>query len=166
MRGNDWRALELAVVRLLSHCGWKSVQDVGGSGDKGADILAVRPSAGNKNDTYLFQVKAVTGGGYIGVSALDQALQGQGHYGARIVVVATNGDFRKSALKRRDQLQKEGFDIRLWNGSTLHGLLSKWPDYQIAKKPLRGYQKTSCKRLSRITVAGKKEPFHCSDGAG
>lgn len=77
MRGDDWRALELAVVRLISHCGWSSVQDVGGSGDKGADILAVRPSAENDLDTYLFQVKAVSGGSYVGVPALDQALQGQ-----------------------------------------------------------------------------------------
>jgi hypothetical protein len=42
MAGGDWRALELAVSRLLLHCGWKNIQYVGESGDKGADVLAVR----------------------------------------------------------------------------------------------------------------------------
>ncbi len=167
MRGNDWRALELAIVRLLSHCGWNSVQDVGGSGDKGADILAVRPSNEKNYDTYLLQVKSVTGGGYVGVSALDQALQGQGHYGSRIVVVATNGDFRNSALKRRDQLQREGFDIRLWNGSTLHGLLNSWPDYPIAKKPLRDYQKSIVEKVVNNYDGGKKKSlFIVATGLG
>ena len=39
MSGEDWRALELAVARLMLHCGWTNVQDVARSGDKGADIL-------------------------------------------------------------------------------------------------------------------------------
>ena len=62
MEGRDWRALELAVARMLLHCGWHNVQDVGQTGDKGADILAVRPSKDSPNgETYLFQVKSVSG---------------------------------------------------------------------------------------------------------
>ncbi len=167
MRGDDWRALELAVVRLISHCGWSSVQDVGGCGDKGADILAVRPSAENDLDTYLFQVKAVSGGSYVGVPALDQALQGQGHYGAKIAVVATNGDFTKSALKRRDQLQREGFDIRLWNGAFMRKLLDKWPDYQFAKKDLREYQSKIVEKVVKNYEEGRRKSlFIVATGLG
>lgn len=61
MEGNDWRALELAVVRLLSHCGWRAVQDVGRSGDKGADILAVYRSGSGKEIHILSRLKLFLG---------------------------------------------------------------------------------------------------------
>lgn len=166
-QGDDWRGLELAVVRLLSHCGWKDVQDVGRSGDKGADILAVHSRDGVKGDTYLVQVKAVTGGSYVGVSALNQALQGQGHYGAKIVVVATNGDFTKSALKRRDELISQGFDIRLWNGVFLHKLLDQWPEYTPGRKELRPYQKRIVdKIISNFEEKRRKSLFIVATGLG
>ena len=168
MQGDDWRALELAVVRLLSHCGWNSVQDVGGSGDKGADILAIRPVSRREGDTYLFQVKAVSGGAYIGVSAINQALQGQGHYGTKIAVVATNGDFTNSALKRRDELHKQGFDVRLWNGVFLRKLLEQWPDYTLSKKDLREeYQEPILQKLIHNYDNGiRKNLFIVATGLG
>ena len=167
MEGNDWRALELAVVRLLSHCGWRAVQDVGRSGDKGADILAVYRSGSGEGDTYLVQVKAVSGGSYVGITALDQALQGQGHYGTKITIVATNGDFTNSALKRRDELRKEGFDIRLWNGAFLRMLLDKWPAYNANLKKLRPYQDRIVKKIIRnFEGRRKKSLFIVATGLG
>lgn len=141
MLGGDWRALELAVSRLMLHCGWKNIQYVGETGDKGADVLAVRKNS-NKgyDDSYLIQVKAVNSNSYVGKSAIDQAIQGQAYYKAKIVVVATNGEFTKSAYIRKDELVKQGFDVRLWNGKFLLDFLSNWPSYSSEKKPLREYQ--------------------------
>src|SRR4051812_27719448 len=104
MQGGDWRALELAVFRLVQHVGWKDSQYVAGSGDRGADILGVKD-----NVSYLFQVKATNSAGYIGPSAIDQAIQGQAEYRVKVVIVVTNGDFTKSANKRKDELKKDGF---------------------------------------------------------
>jgi len=168
MAGTDWRGLELAVVRLLSHCGWKNVQDVGKSGDKGADILAVHPGGKNgKSDTYLIQVKAISGGSYVGVTAINQALQGQGHYKTRVTVVATNGDFTKSAIKRRDELRKEGFDVRLWNGVFLTKLLEKWPQYPPDQKEPRPYQEQIIQKvLSNFDNGRGKSLFIVATGLG
>ncbi|MCP4607780.1 MAG: DEAD/DEAH box helicase family protein [Planctomycetes bacterium] len=168
MGGNDWRGLELAVVRLMLHCGWNNVQDVGCSGDKGADILAVHSSEKNgKPDTYLVQVKAVSGGKYVGVAAINQALQGQGHYKTRVTVVATNGDFTDSALKRRDKLREEGFDVRLWNGSFLAKLLEKWPDYPPGQKEPRPYQNKIIKKVLSNSRNGRgKSLFIVATGLG
>jgi len=141
MAGGDWRALELAVSRLLLHCGWKNIQYVGESGDKGADVLAVRanPSKGT-DDSYLIQVKAVNSNSYVGKSAVDQAVKGQAYYKAKVVVVATNGDFTKSAYDRRDDLNRQGYDVRLWNGKFLTDLVAKWPEYSEEKRSPREYQ--------------------------
>ena len=158
MRGTDWRALELGVSRLLSHCGWKDIQTVGGSGDKGADILAVRHNAKTScTESYLVQVKAASGGRYVGTAAIDQALQGQGHYGAKVAVVATNGEFTRSAYVRRDELLSEGFRIRLWNGAFLTGLLERWPKYAAGKRELREYQRKTVDEILRRFNAGCKK---------
>lgn len=168
MGGADWRGLELAIVRLMSHCGWQNVQDVGQSGDKGADILAVRfNSRTRKSDTYLVQVKAVTGGRYVGVSAIQEALQGQDHYKAKVAVIATNGDFYRSAYKRRDVLRKEGFDVRLWNGAFLRRLLDDWPLFSPAHKKLRPYQERILKKILSNHKSGRgKSLFVVATGLG
>lgn len=159
LSGGDWRGLELATMRLLSHCGWRDVQDVGQTGDRGADILAVRDATDGTAETYLFQVKAVTGTEYVGVKAIDQALQGQAHYGAKIVIVVTNGDFTKSARKRRDELRKAGFDVRLWNGVALVKLLSQWPAYSWNRRELREYQSEIAEKIVQNFLSGSKKSF-------
>lgn len=143
MQGGDWRGLELAVARLLLHSGWSHIQTVGGSGDKGADILAVRQSArSSHHETYVFQVKATTSASYIGRSAVDQALQGQAHYKAAVAIVVTNGEFTKSAYRRRDELNNNGYDIRLWNGRFLLDLIQRCSEYSQMRSQLRVYQKS------------------------
>lgn len=157
MQGGDWRALEQAVARLLLHCGWRDIQYVGESGDKGADVLAVRHNPQKKDDdSFLVQVKAVNSASYVGRSAIDQALKGQAYYKARVVVVATNGDFTGSAYARRDELRKQGYDVRLWNGNFLLALLDKSQDYSFETKEPREYQK----RIIGSVVASFKNGRH------
>jgi len=168
MGGGDWRALELAVSRLLLHCGWKNIQYVGESGDKGADVLAVRvnPSKGI-DDSYLIQVKAVNSNSYVGKSAVDQAVKGQAYYKAKVVVVATNGDFTKSAYNRRDDLNRQGYDVRLWNGKFLTDLVSKWPEYSEEKRSPREYQSKIIDSVVRGYHSGRRKTlFVVATGLG
>jgi superfamily II DNA or RNA helicase len=168
MAGGDWRALELAVSRLLLHCGWKNIQYVGESGDKGADVLAVRlnPSKG-VDDSFLIQVKAVNSNSYVGKSAVDQAIKGQAYYKAKVVVVATNGDFTKSAYDRRDDLNRQGYDVRLWNGKFLTDLVYKWPDYSEEKRSPREYQSKIVDSVVRGYHSGRRKAlFVVATGLG
>lgn len=162
MQGGDWRALELVVSRLLQHCGWKDVQYVGESGDKGADVLAVRGV-----DSYLVQVKAINSYSYVGKNAIDQAIKGQAYYRARIVIVATNGDFTRSAYARRDELKAQGYDVRLWNGRFLIELLSKWPTYGELRRNPRSYQARIIESVIRAYNSGRKKAlFVVATGLG
>jgi len=156
MEGRDWRAFELCVSRLIAHCGWTDVQIVGESGDKGADILAVRYNSNIKcTESYLVQVKAVSGDRYVSIDAIDQALQGQAHYAAKIVVVATNGTFTNSAIRKQEALSKQGFNLKLWNGAFLKKLLDKWPEYSHQKRELRGYQSTASNKVISLYKSGR-----------
>ena len=168
MQGGDWRALEHTVSRLLLHCGWKNIQYVGESGDKGADVLAVRsnPSIGC-DESYLIQVKAVNASSYVGKSAIDQAVKGQAYYKAKIVVVATNGEFTRSAYKRKEELVKQGYDVRLWNGKFLVDLVSQWPEYSAEKRGPRAYQEKIIESVIRTYKNGRRKAlFIVATGLG
>ena len=138
---NDWKMLEVNVIRLISHCGWKNIQYIGGSGDKGADILAVRRNPKSTEDqSFLFQVKSISRSRYVQRSAIDESVNAQAYYKARVVIVVTNGDFSNSAKSRRDALVNDGYDVRLWNGIFMQRLLDAHPIYSAQKKALREYQ--------------------------
>lgn len=169
MNGNDWRALELAVVRLMSHCGWKDVQDIGRSGDKGADILAIRFNSNtNITDSYLVQVKAVSNKKKVGKGPIYQALNAQGYYKNKVTVVATNGKFSDSALKTKDMLVNKGIVVKLWDGKFLVDLLSKSSEYSvIGKNKLRKYQNDIVEKvLSNYYSGSKKNLFVLATGLG
>ena len=168
MGGRDWKGLELAVFRLLEHCGWENLQYVGESGDMGADILGVRynPKT-NEYESYLFQVKAVSGDNYVGTAAVDQAVQGQGFYGCKIAVVVTNGEFRRSAYTRKDELNRLHFNVKLWNGIFLSQLLSKFPEASSKLKRPHDYQdKIIDKVIKTYNDGGKKALYIVATGMG
>ena len=140
VKGTNWRAVERAVARLMTHCGWNNVRIVGGRGDGGGDIIATRWGNG-RQIVYVVQVKAVTGHNYVGHSAMQEVLNAMALYGADIGVVATNGDFTDSAHTRGAKLKSQGFDIRLWNGKFIQELLASWPSEMSPQyKELRPYQ--------------------------
>lgn len=168
MQGADWRILELAVSRLLLHCGWSNIQHVGQSGDKGADILAVKENSQTEiNESYLFQVKAIKSDGYVGVKAIEEGVKAQLFYRTKIVVICTNGDFTRSAYKRRDELKTNGFDVRLWNGTFLNQLIQKAPLYLVEKREPRSYQAKIINAVIEGYINGRsKSLFIVATGLG
>ncbi len=166
MSGADWRGLERAVARVMSHCGWSSVRVIGRAGDMGGDIIAVRAN-GPRRIPYVVQSKAVTGDRYVGKSPIDEAVAAQAAYGAQVGVVVTNGDFTKSAHLRRDELRNAGFDLKLWNGKFLRDLLDMWPSEHHEKRQLRDYQDRVVRTCLDAYDAGEKRAqFVLATGLG
>ncbi|MBK8130661.1 MAG: DEAD/DEAH box helicase family protein [bacterium] len=166
MKGTDWFGLERSVGRLMSHCGWKDVRIVGASGDGGADVLAVREIAG-KRHIYVVQVKAVTGDNYVGPVALEEVISAMSAYRGDVGIVATNGDFTRSARKRREELRAAGFLIELWNGLSLKKLIEQWPLESQEKRKLREYQSDILSKcLEQYGAGGQKGYFIVATGLG
>lgn len=155
MAGGDWRGLERAVARVLSHCGWSDVTVIGETGDGGADVLGVRRE-GKKHNVTVVQVKAVTGNRYVGPDAVDEAVAALTTYKAHQAVVATNGHFWKSAIKRAAELRSHGFPVNVWNGAFLTALLNKWPEVSYERKTPRPYQQEVVDSLMVGFRAGEK----------
>lgn len=166
LKGTDWRAVERAVARLMSHVGWSSVRIVGGAGDEGADILASKFDT-DRVKAFVVQVKAVMGGRYVGVAAVQEAVRALSTYSGDVAVVATNGDFTGTAYIRRDQLRAEGFDVRLWNGRFLQDLFSVSPTRHFDRRPLRPYQADIVARcLEKYQAGGHRTQFIVATGLG
>lgn len=166
LKGTDWRAFERAVARTMSHCGWENVRIVGATGDGGGDVVAVR-SAEGKRLVFVVQVKSIIGDSYVGPSAIQEAVDAIGIYTGDVAVVATNGDFTRSAYKRRDELRKAGFDVRLWNGAFLNSLLAQWSEEHWLKRKLRKYQSEIVDEIQNIHNTEKQRvQFVVATGLG
>ncbi len=164
--GTDWRAVERAFARLVSHLGWRDVRVIGQPGDAGGDVIGVLNENG-ANKIVVIQVRAATSGNYVGPEKLQQVLEALPKYSGAVGVVATNAEFTKSAHTRQAQLRKEGFDIRLWNGAFLKDLLTKLPDFPASQRPLRQYQKTIVDRcIERYEQGHKTASFVVATGLG
>ncbi|MBW5470994.1 hypothetical protein GPJ61_24590 [Brevibacillus formosus] len=167
MKGTDWRAMERAVARVMSHCGWNDVKIIGRRGDGGGDILAKRKTPEGVEKIYIVQVKAVTGTRYVGPDALQEAVDALALYGGDVAIVATNGEFTDSTKRRVEELRRHGFDCRIWNGKFLGELLQKWPIEHPDKRSPRPYQlKVINDSLQKYKHGGKAVQFVVATGLG
>lgn len=158
--GRDWRGFERAVARLMMHLGWKDVTVIGGSKDQGGDILATRVEPSGEKKSWVVQCKAVTGSNYIGVSAINEAAHAMSKYNTQVEVVATNGEFTQSAKTRKENLIANGFDTRLWNGTTLSQLVDRMPSESVGKRTLRTYQERIVNKVLEKFDEGSKRAFY------
>lgn len=158
-KGYNWKGLERAIARMMGHLGWKDISVIGGTGDKGGDVLAIRAEEGQMK-SWVVQSKAVTGDRYIGPSALKEAINALSFYETNVAAVATNGEFTKTASQRQDQLMANGYALKLWNGSFLKGLIDRMPENHAGFRELRPYQDNIVKKTIESFDAGNKRTFY------
>ena len=158
--GRNWRGFERAVARLMTHLGWEDVSVIGGSNDQGGDILATKLDPSGVKKAWVVQCKSVTGDNYVGVNAINEVTNAVSKYGTQISIVATNGEFTKSAIKRKEELKLHGFDTRLWNGKTIQTLLDKAPLEPVYKRKLREYQERIVDKVIKKYESNGKRAFY------
>ena len=128
------RGLPHALERALWHLGFVDVRVVDGSGDDGADLLAVRGG-----EQWVFQCKW-SSRGPIDRSGIDDLERARTRYGADKAVLATNTSINRTAEERRKTLASIGINISVWDGPTLSQIWEKMPDRVAAPFKLREYQ--------------------------
>lgn len=158
--GMNWRGLERAIARLMSHIGWRDIVVIGGSGDQGGDILASRREKNGTTRSWVVQVKAVNGANYVGLKAINEATHAVATYGADVGVVVTNADFTQSAIRKRDELIENGFETKLWNGVTIKAFLEKAKLESVGKRILRSYQSDIVEKVLKRYDDGKRRAFY------
>lgn len=158
-QGYNWKGLEKVIARMMSHLGWKNINLIGGSGDKGGDIVGTRLENA-QTKSWAVQSKSVSGDRYIGPKALDEVIFALSYYNTSVAAVATNGEFTNTARDRQKNLQANGFDLRLWNGVFIRQMIERMPSESANKRNLRPYQETIVQKVLNAYNLGKKKAFY------
>ena len=159
LRG-PWQAFERDVARLFLANGFEDIRIVGGSGDKGADILAVKNSK-----LWVVQCKHTTTSPPTS-AALDEVLVAGSAYGADRLLIATSrpaSDSLKTKVKKQRDL---GVDVALAEPARLLQWASSTPEYPPQTRRLRPYQDDAAQKLVQALKDTGKGQLVLATGLG
>jgi superfamily II DNA or RNA helicase len=129
-----WQAFERDVARLLVANGFEDVRIVGGSGDRGADIMGVKAG-----ELWVVQCKFVTNQ-YPSPAAVDEVVESSRFYQANRLVVAASRSFGPATFAAVKKWASLGLSVELLPAATLMEMARRSPDYPRARRELRPYQ--------------------------
>lgn len=128
----SWQSLERAVCRLLVCEGFENVRLVGGTGDKGADVLANR-----YGKRFVFQIKHWKKP--VGLSVIDEVLSARRFYDAHIPVIVSLRGFEGPVHEKQRQLMADQISLQLLDANDLERRAQKIPTTP-SLRPARPYQ--------------------------
>ncbi|UQN06508.1 DEAD/DEAH box helicase family protein [Deinococcus sp. QL22] len=129
-----WQDFERNLARLLMFAGWKGVRLVGGSGDHGADVLAVD----GHDHRWIFQCKHTQAG--VGREAIDEVREAGRIYGAHTLCVVTSQMPTRGFIEELERLQRGGLAIHHIGPGDLVALYQQAPEYMPSRPQMRPYQ--------------------------
>jgi superfamily II DNA or RNA helicase/Holliday junction resolvase len=132
----SWRAFERDVARLLVQNAFQDVRIVGGSGDRGADVLGVK-----NGQLWVVQCK-FTSDSYPDARAADEVVEASKFYGADRLAVATSRQFGPALNAAIERWGRLGIRIESLAPDVLTLLADKCPEYACSRRTLRDYQDT------------------------
>ena len=135
----SWRAFERDIARLLLQNAFEDVRVVGGSGDRGADVLGVKNA-----QLWVIQCK-FTGDSYPAPQAADEVVEAARFYEADRLAVATSRPFGPALHAAIERWRRLGIHIDQMPPDVLLEMGRRSPEYPAARRNLRDYQ-DSCVR--------------------
>jgi superfamily II DNA or RNA helicase len=143
-----WQAFERIIARLLIHQGFKGVRVVGGSGDKGADIIAIGPN----NKRWLIQAKYWAKA--VPESELQKTLEAARLYKAsNSVMVALNG-VDNQARTFQKQMLLQGKSLTVWEPANLIDQANQLPRFSGVRPPQGEYQSAAIHSIYEMLSTG------------
>lgn len=130
----SWRAFERDVARLLIQNAFEDVRIVGGTGDKGADVLAVK-----QGKLWVVQCK-YTADSYPDSHAADEVIEAARFYEADRLAIATSRPFGPALNIAIQRWSRLGIKIDPLPPDVLMEMMRRSPEYPSARRDLRDYQ--------------------------
>lgn len=129
-----WQAFERDVARLLIGAGFDDVRIVGGTGDKGADIVGVK-----NGEIWVIQCKHTTTAPPT-KSAVQEVVDAGVFYKADRLLVATSRPAGGSLHSEMERYRQLGIVVEVLDPAKLELLISRIPEYPKSRRDLRPYQ--------------------------
>lgn len=145
-----WKAFERDVARLLIVNGFEEVRNVGGSGDRGADVLGIK-----NGKLWVWQCKHTTTSSPPR-SAVGEVVEAAQYYQADRMVVATTRPPGPGLLEEKFRFERQGLKIELAPPSVLLKRMRGSPEYPPSRRMLRDYQEDASLRFREaLTDTGR-----------
>lgn len=129
-----WQAFERDIARLMLHNGFSDVRLVGGTGDRGADVLGVK-----SGQLWVFQCKHTTSSPPP-KSAISEVVEAARYYKADRMVVAVSRPPSEGFLEEKAKYERHGLKVEVATPAALLDLMQKSPEYSPLRRELREYQ--------------------------
>jgi superfamily II DNA or RNA helicase len=137
-----WQAFERGIARLLAHRGWDSYDVVGGSGDKGADIL------GSINGVEkIFQTKFYQSNYSLSVDIVKDVVRAIEFYGIEEGVCVSNRALGTEQKRKLELYRKQGYKIDTFIGNKILETFKGLPTWPVDKRKLRPYQREAIDKI-------------------
>lgn len=130
-----WQAFERGIARLLAHRGWDSFDVVGGSGDKGADILGSKDGVER-----IFQTKFYQSNYSLSVDIVKDVVRAIEFYGIQEGVCVSNRTLGTEQKRKLEIYRKQGYHIDTFTGNKIletYKGLNIWPEEKRKLKPFQ-----------------------------
>ena len=159
LRG-PWQAFERDVARLFLQNGFADVRLIGGTGDKGGDVLAVKDGK-----LWVTQCKHTTSTSPP-QSAVDEVIEAGQYYGADRLLVASSRP-ASEAMKLRVQRERNlGLAIELAEPARLLTWMGNSSEYPPSSRELRPYQQDASERLRNALLDTGRGQLVLATGLG
>lgn len=157
---STWQCFERDVARLMTLTGFSDVRIVGGTGDKGADILGV-----NASGLWVVQCKYTTNS-LAAKSALEEVLNAGAVYGSDRLCVALSRPPSDNFKRYRDEISRNGPKIQIWGPDQLLKLSRQALEFPPTVKRLRDYQIDAMSLFRNALVDTGKAQMVLATGLG
>jgi len=136
-----WQAFERDVARAFVFSGFHDVRIVGGSGDMGADVVAVKQGV-----VWVVQCK-FTSTSAPPKAAVEEVVTASRFYGAHQLALATSRPAGNALVEELERVERLGFKVHLLNPDKLMRMVRAAPEKPPSARELRSYQQEACERL-------------------
>lgn len=159
LKTGSWQSFERSICRLLLCEGYQNVRLIGGSGDKGADVIATK-----YNKRWLFQAKQWKKP--IGIEVVQETLSALAAYEADIPVIVASHGFESAVYEYRKTLMSQGINLQLWSAETMVSHFKKLTDVTINSKKPREYQEEAIVSIVQAFSNERKALIVLATGLG
>lgn len=151
LRG-PWQAFERDVARLLLANGFADVRIIGGTGDRGADVLGVQ-----EGKLWVFQCK-YTSTSPPPTASITEVVSAARYYGAERLVVATSRPPTEGFIAECRRYARQGLSVELADPAVLLSLMESAPEYAPSRRELHAYQVEAARRFrTALTDTGRAQ---------
>jgi len=149
-----------STERLLWYLGFDDVRAIDGTGDQGADILAVRGQ-----EQWVIQCKW-SKSMPINADGVNEAANAFAIYRADRAVLVTNRDVTKPALLRAKELGAIGLRLDIWNGATIQKISDQMSLFVPSRRQTRDYQTDAIKAIESDLASRRTALLMLATGLG